>query len=572
MKRWSLGVSALTLLISTVAHGQASGYFLDRMPTINGATFSPVGITDTGEIGGTASISGGFAADIVKNGAVRKLQGIGVNNAPVNNYLMLSGINSAGSATGSGITGQGYSTAIYWDPQGNPWELVGPEWDNGTGYSAGGADTVSYDIDEHGTSVGSATSYRDGPAQVAMMWRGAYPSDAIQLETGLPQSFLLFDSEQAVAISRNGEMIAGYGSYQATHVDCQYDDEPCTYYSPSYAEMWKGGKLVMLQENAAGYGINDSGTMVGVKGVEPNPCDDGDPRLPCTAPSVAAMWGPHTVNLSLPSGASAANAINNSNIVVGIASGHGVKWDTSGHLTDLNTLMAAQLPAKTVITGAYKITDGGKILVSAYNGTAVTYYQLTPAIPNSIKISSNINPSSYGQPIHLVASVIPSQKSAPVPQGALQWYDNGKLLGSAGLTAIGTSSWEPSTWAPGKHTITVSYAGYSPNASGTSAGFSQTINVASTKMGLSASATTITHGQSVKLTATVVPSFGTIAGTVTFKNGSTILGTATVNGSTKQATLSPVLKTAGKYSITASYAATANYAGSTSSAVSVTVK
>jgi hypothetical protein len=541
MKRWSLGVSALTLLISTVVHGQASGYFLDRMPTVPGTTTAYVsGINETGSIAVTAyPNSGGAQADVITGSKVVTEPGMGINNAPVLNYMEMRGINNTGGATGDGYNYANHYRAVYWDANGNPWELIPPDGTDSP------SDTDAIAINDNHIIVGY-TERTDYSGVDAMIWRSGYTSDAHVLPT---LNGATYGSTIPTAIARTAEYVSA------------------VYYSgdTEYAIKYFNGKIVAAIPNAGGQGVNDQGVMVGWLTV-PVKCPDGS--VGCTN-QFPMKDGRILASLS---NYSSAQAINNAGVIVGFSNGHAVKWSASGTITDLNTLMSAQVPKGTTLTQGAQITDSGRIFVTGYNNVNVVYYQLTPAIPNSIKISSNINPSSYGQPIHLVASVIPSQKSAPVPQGALQWYDNGKLLGSAGLTAIGTSSWEPSTWAPGKHTITVSYAGYSPNASGTSAGFSQTINVASTKMGLSASATTITHGQSVKLTATVVPSFGTIAGTVTFKNGSTILGTATVNGSTKQATLSPVLKTAGKYSITASYAATANYAGSTSSAVSVTVK
>jgi hypothetical protein len=89
---------------------------------------------------------------------------------------------------------------------------------------------------------------------------------------------------------------------------------------------------------------------------------------------------------------------------------------------------------------------------------------------------------------------------------------------------------------------------------------------------LSASATSITVGQSVTLTATVTgPSGNTTVptGTVTFKNGTTTLGTGTLSaGVASDATTT--LPT-GSDSITAVYAGDTNFTGSTSNAVTVTV-
>ena len=82
---------------------------------------------------------------------------------------------------------------------------------------------------------------------------------------------------------------------------------------------------------------------------------------------------------------------------------------------------------------------------------------------------------------------------------------------------------------------------------------------------LQASPTSANAGQSVTLTATVTSQSGTNTptGTVTFYNGSTSLGTATL-GSTGTATLSTTTLPVGSDSITASYGGDSNDAGSTS--------
>ena len=82
-----------------------------------------------------------------------------------------------------------------------------------------------------------------------------------------------------------------------------------------------------------------------------------------------------------------------------------------------------------------------------------------------------------------------------------------------------------------------------------------------------AASATYAAGASATLTATVSPS--TATGTVTFKRGTTTLGTCTLSGGTCHSafTTLPV----GSDSLTAAYTATSTYAASTSSAVNVTV-
>jgi hypothetical protein len=96
-----------------------------------------------------------------------------------------------------------------------------------------------------------------------------------------------------------------------------------------------------------------------------------------------------------------------------------------------------------------------------------------------------------------------------------------------------------------------------------------TVTGAPTSTALSAPASAA-YGANVTLTATVSSSAGTPGGIVTFSNGSTTLGTGTLNAS-GAATLNTTALPAGTNTATAVYAASGNFAASTSTAVTVTV-
>jgi Bacterial Ig-like domain (group 3)/FG-GAP repeat len=90
-----------------------------------------------------------------------------------------------------------------------------------------------------------------------------------------------------------------------------------------------------------------------------------------------------------------------------------------------------------------------------------------------------------------------------------------------------------------------------------------------TTTALSASATSISVGQNVTFTATVSAS-STPDGSVTFYDGTTALGTGTLNSS-GVATYSTTSLAAGSHSITAAYGGNSTFAASTSAATTVTV-
>jgi len=274
-----------------------------------------------------------------------------------------------------------------------------------------------------------------------------------------------------------------------------------------------------------------------------------------------------------------ARSMNSSGVIVGSSQfasanliSHAVMW-INDQIIDLQPVLASQLPAGMIAMDAYALNDSGEFIVVAQNFDtgASAHYVAKPAIPTHTTITSNANPSIYGQQIHLVAKVSPD--SGPVPTtGSVQWYDGGVLLGSARLTSIGTSSWETSTWTGDVHNVTAVFPPTGMLGGSTSPVFKQYVHQASTKTVVSASPSPATHGQSVKLTATVVPSSGTIAGQVFFMSGGQILGYSNVDARTKQAWFTTSFATAGSYSITAEFAATSSFLGSTSKAVTLTVK
>lgn len=118
------------------------------------------------------------------------------------------------------------------------------------------------------------------------------------------------------------------------------------------------------------------------------------------------------------------------------------------------------------------------------------------------------------------------------------------------------------------HSLTASYSGDANNAASTSSAVAQVISVGSSTTSLAVSSTLVIPGEPVVLTATVAGALPN--GTVTFLDGTTVLGTATLAAS--KATLNTTFSAVGAHSLTASYSGDANNTASTSgTAVSLTV-
>jgi hypothetical protein len=94
-----------------------------------------------------------------------------------------------------------------------------------------------------------------------------------------------------------------------------------------------------------------------------------------------------------------------------------------------------------------------------------------------------------------------------------------------------------------------------------------TVNKGSIGCSVSSSLVAPQHGKSVTLTATISGTGAT--GTVTFKDGETLLGTSTLSNGV--ATYDTSDLSVGTHSITAVYSGDANFASSTSSAITLTV-
>src|SRR5262249_20276885 len=130
------------------------------------------------------------------------------------------------------------------------------------------------------------------------------------------------------------------------------------------------------------------------------------------------------------------------------------------------------------------------------------------------------------------------------------------------LNAAGQATFTTSALSVGTHSITATYSGDANNATSTSAPLSQVVNQGATTITLTSSPNPSAFGRFVTFTATVTGSSPT--GTVTFKDGSTVIGTGTLNGS-GQATFTTCTLSVGTHSITATYNGDANNAPSTSS-------
>src|SRR5262249_2505504 len=157
--------------------------------------------------------------------------------------------------------------------------------------------------------------------------------------------------------------------------------------------------------------------------------------------------------------------------------------------------------------------------------------------------------------------------SGDTPTGTVSFYDGSDFLGTGTLNGSGTATLTTSTLPAASHTITAVYGGDDAYAGSTSGAHTETINQAATATAVDVSMSPAGYGQPLRLDATVSTPIGFPTGDVSFYDGTTLLGTATLDHSrTAQFTTSAL--GLGSHTITAVYGGDSNFTGSSSDSLS----
>jgi hypothetical protein len=231
----------------------------------------------------------------------------------------------------------------------------------------------------------------------------------------------------------------------------------------------------------------------------------------------------------------------------------------------------ASVGTSTLAVGAHSIT-------ATYNGDANFAPSTSPSVSQTVNkaasqttMTSSANPSVFGQIVKFTAKVSALAPGSGTPAGSVT-FKNGLVVLGTGPLVSGVATFSTSAFTVGVHSITATYSG-SPNFNvSSSAGLNQTVNQASTKTTLTSSLNPSTLGHAVTFTATVTavaPGSGTPTGSVTLKDGATVLRTVALSGG--KATFTTSLLTHGSHSMTAEYLGSANDVASTSAVLTQTV-
>jgi hypothetical protein len=188
-------------------------------------------------------------------------------------------------------------------------------------------------------------------------------------------------------------------------------------------------------------------------------------------------------------------------------------------------------------------------------------------------VASSDKSSVYGESVTFTATVTVTKPGSGTPTGTVTFKDGSTVLGPGTLNGAGQATYTTSTLAVGSHTITAVYEGSTDFASSTSAAITHTVNMAATTATVTSSQNPVPPNTPVTFTATVLPTApgaGVPTGTVTFYEGSTVVGTETLN-SNGQATFTMSWKVAGTHKIKVVYSGDADFDTVTSAALTETV-
>ncbi len=133
------------------------------------------------------------------------------------------------------------------------------------------------------------------------------------------------------------------------------------------------------------------------------------------------------------------------------------------------------------------------------------------------------NPSTYGEPVTLIASVVQGENSltgANTPTGTVTFYDGASPIGSPAAVTAGISSVVTTNLTVGDHAITAAYSGDNTFAGSSASVVTQTVVAASVSLNLTSSLNPSAPGSNVIFTASLAalaPAPGIPTGNVIFR-------------------------------------------------------
>ncbi len=172
------------------------------------------------------------------------------------------------------------------------------------------------------------------------------------------------------------------------------------------------------------------------------------------------------------------------------------------------------------------------VIANAVNPTdTFSGLAFAPLNTTTTTLTSSANPASLNQSITITATITDTTGTFS-PTGTVTFTVDGVAQTPTTLSGSGTSVTATLTFANpfltgGTHTITASYSGDTNNGTSSST-LTETVSKAQTITTVASSITNASYGSNDTLTATVTSPLDTPNGTVTFMDGTTVLGTNSI--------------------------------------------
>jgi hypothetical protein len=229
-------------------------------------------------------------------------------------------------------------------------------------------------------------------------------------------------------------------------------------------------------------------------------------------------------------------------------------------------------------TSTATLPAGSHNVIAVYGGSAVfagsgsaTYVQVINQAASTTLITSNANPSVFGQNVTLTARVTPSAAIGTVTFT----IDGAAFGGPVPLGATGRARLVVNSLAVGTHTVSVAYGGSVNYVPSTSANLTQTVNTAASRTVVTTSGSPAAGGTTVVFTATVTaraPGVGVPAGGVQFRIDGVDVGVPVTLNPSGQAAYATSTLPVGRHSVSAVYAGNGDFSASTSAGINQRIR
>jgi hypothetical protein len=151
------------------------------------------------------------------------------------------------------------------------------------------------------------------------------------------------------------------------------------------------------------------------------------------------------------------------------------RQEFDAHLTATTFFQSVSIPVQITGVGFFDFIHG-------QTGVAPNGIELHPILDirflsnTTTTVTSNANPSQYGQPVTFTATVASS--GASIPTGNVTFSDGATVISSSALNGSGQAAFTTSSLSVGSHSITASYPGDSNSLPSTSTVLTQVVNKA----------------------------------------------------------------------------------------------